>query len=54
MTLADLFEGEPVPTVPAPAPDQNQPGEEGAGGVRVTAPPVIEKKKAALLAKLNK
>ena len=43
-----IFEGEPVPAVPAPAADQGQPGEEGAGGVRVTAPPVIEKKKGLL------
>ena len=34
---------------PAPQPqDQNIAGEEGAGGVRVTAPPVIEKKKGLL------
>ena len=43
-----IFPGEPVPAVPAPAADQGQPGEEGAGGVRVTAPPVIEKKKGLL------
>ena len=45
---SQLSSGEPVPAVPAPAPDQGQPGEEGAGGVRVTAPPVIEKKKGLL------
>lgn len=39
-----------APNTPAPAPqaDVAQPGEEGAGGVRVTAPPVIEKKKGLL------
>ena len=35
------------PPAAAPAADV-QPGEEGAGGVRVTAPPVIEKKKGLL------
>jgi len=39
----------PAQNTPSPQPqDQNQAGEEGAGGVRVTAPPVIEKKKGLL------
>ena len=42
-----ITEGDTAPAAPAPAPDVTM-GEEGAGGVRVTAPPVIEKKKGLL------
>ena len=45
--LLRITEGDNAPPAPAPAPDPTA-GEEGAGGVRVTAPPVIEKKKGLL------
>lgn len=45
--LDRITEGDNAPPAPAPAPDMTA-GEEGAGGVRVTAPPVIEKKKGLL------
>ena len=45
--LLRITEGDNAPPAPAPVPDAAA-GEEGAGGVRVTAPPVIEKKKGLL------